>query len=181
MLRIASLHFSSLYRTTFCSLRCQSSRVTVLSGPNNHPVEFQNAFVKKLVSEELITIPDFISEEEEQNLLSEIVPIFSRLCYQTSHWDDVIKDFRETERKNWWALNRPVIDRLRQKTLDTLKAEPRPEGTQKVSSSNDLLPHIHVLDLAPTGWIKPHVDSIRVCANHSKNKTWLLFLENGNP
>lgn len=22
---------------------------------------------------------------------------------------------------------------------------------------------IHVLDLAPEGWIKPHVDSIRVC------------------
>lgn len=40
--------------------------------------------------------------------------------------------------------------------------EPRPEGVPKASGFDDLLPNIHVLDLAPTGWIKPHVDSIRV-------------------
>lgn len=65
-------------------------------------------------------------------------------------------------------MNRPVIDRLRQKALEILMAEPRPEGVPKASSFGDLLPSIHVLDLAPTGWIKPHVDSIRVRINITK-------------
>ncbi|EUB63164.1 Alkylated DNA repair protein AlkB [Echinococcus granulosus] len=140
-----------------------SSRTVVSSESTKLPVEFQDDFVKKLVSEELITIPDFITEEEEQSLLSELDPILSRSRYQTSHWDNAIEDFRETERKNWRAPNRLIIDRLRQKTLDVLKEEPRPEGAHKASSFDDLLPYIHVLDLAPTGWIKPHVDSIRYC------------------
>ncbi|KAM7538852.1 hypothetical protein Aperf_G00000048774 [Anoplocephala perfoliata] len=135
----------------------------VLSKAGERPVEFQDEFVKKLVSEELITIPDFITEEEEQSLFSEIDPILSRSRYQTAHWDDAIEDFRETERKSWRAVNRPVIDRLRQKALEVLMTEPRPDGASKASSFDDLLPSIHVLDLAPTGWIKPHVDSIRFC------------------
>ncbi|VDK32850.1 unnamed protein product [Taenia asiatica] len=164
MLRIASLTFSSLPRfAVFRTTRCRSSGTAVSSESNNRLVEFQDDYVRKLVSEELITIPDFITEEEEQNLLSEIDPVLSRSRYQTAHWDNAIENFRETERKNWRTANRPVIDRLRQKTLDVLKEELRPEGAQKASSFDDLLPYIHVLDLAPTGWIKPHVDSIRYC------------------
>ncbi len=57
------------------------------------PVEFQDDFVKQLVSEELITIPDFITEEEEKSLLAEIDPILTRARYQTAHWDDVSHHF----------------------------------------------------------------------------------------
>uniref|UniRef100_A0A5K3F3G2 2OG-FeII_Oxy_2 domain-containing protein n=2 Tax=Mesocestoides corti TaxID=53468 RepID=A0A5K3F3G2_MESCO len=143
--------------------RLLSSKVDRVAESKQRPVEFQDDFIKRLVSEELITIPDFITEDEEKNLVSEVDSVLLRSRYQTAHWDDAIQDFRETERKNWRTVNRPVIDRLRQKTLDVLKEEPRPEGVPKASSFDDLLPCIHVLDLAPTGWIKPHVDSIRYC------------------
>ncbi|VDL19094.1 unnamed protein product [Hymenolepis diminuta] len=145
------------------NLTYQSVNSIVPQDAKPRPVEFQDDFVKKLVREELITIPDFITEEEEHSLLSEIDPVLTRARYQAAHWDDAIQDFRETERRCWRAVNRPVIDRLRQKTLEILMAEPRPEGVPKASSFGDLLPSIHVLDLAPTGWIKPHVDSIRFC------------------
>lgn len=96
MLRIASLTFPSLTRfTVFCIARCQSSRSAVSSESNNRPVEFQDDIVKKLVGEELITIPDFITEEEEQSLLSEIDPILSRSRYQTAHWDNVRPSFTQ--------------------------------------------------------------------------------------
>ncbi|KAL5106087.1 hypothetical protein TcWFU_002195 [Taenia crassiceps] len=163
MLRIASLTSSLNRFTVFRVFRYLTSGAAVSSESNNRLVEFQDDFVKKLVGEELVTIPDFITEEEERSLLSEIDQILSRSGYQTVHWDNAIKDFRETERKNWRAVNRPIIDRLRQKTLDVLKEELRPGGAQRASSFDDLLPYIHVLDLAPTGWIKPHVDSIRYC------------------
>ncbi|VDN96580.1 unnamed protein product [Rodentolepis nana] len=140
-----------------------SSSPTTSQNAKQRPTEFKDEFVKKLVCEELITIPDFITEEEELSLLSEIDPVLTRARYQTAHWDDAILDFRETERKSWRAVNRPIIDRLRQKTLEVLISEPRPEGVPKACSFDDLLPSIHVLDLAPTGWIKPHVDSIRFC------------------
>lgn len=58
-------------------------------------MEFQDDIVKKLVGEELITIPDFITEEEEQSLLSEIDPILSRSRYQTAHWDNVRPSFTQ--------------------------------------------------------------------------------------
>nr|CDS25287.2 alpha ketoglutarate dependent [Hymenolepis microstoma] len=155
--------FSNVRHTFTRNFSHLSSAPTIPQNAKQRPVEFQDELVKKLVCEELITIPDFITEEEELSLLSEIDPVLTRARYQTAHWDDAILDFRETERKSWRTVNRPIIDRLRQKTLEILMVEPRPKGVPTASSFDDLLPSIHVLDLAPTGWIKPHVDSIRFC------------------
>lgn len=51
------------------------------------------------------------------------------------------------ERRQWNEHNLKVINRIRAKAFpsDILQ-----------------LQHIHVLDLAAEGWIKPHVDSIKV-------------------
>lgn len=112
-------------------------------------------------------IPEFISEEEEKELHEEIEPYMSRLRYEFDHWDDVsiaakraqlahrdlryftqlqaIHGFRETERKKWYPKNRTVLERVRQVAFD-----------------GAIMPYVHILDLAPDGVIKPHVDSTRV-------------------
>lgn len=55
--------------------------------------------------------------------------------------------YRETERKQWTENNLKIINRIREKAF--------PKEMQQ-------LPLIHILDLAAEGWIKPHVDSVRV-------------------
>lgn len=112
-------------------------------------------------------IPEFISEEEEKELHEEIEPYMSRMRYEFDHWDDVsiaakraqlahrdlryftqlqaIHGFRETERKKWYPKNRTVLERVRQVAFD-----------------GAIMPYVHILDLAPDGVIKPHVDSTRV-------------------
>lgn len=79
---------SSISRNTF--IRNFAYQAVTPEITKERPPEFQDDFIKKLVSEELITIPDFITEEEEQSLMSEIDPVLSRSRYQTAHWDDVI-------------------------------------------------------------------------------------------
>lgn len=58
-----------------------------------------------------------------------------------------IHGYRETERKQWNEQNTKVINRIRQKAF--------PPGMPQLSL-------VHVLDLTAEGWIKPHVDSIKV-------------------
>ncbi|XP_070852181.1 alpha-ketoglutarate-dependent dioxygenase alkB homolog 7, mitochondrial [Drosophila suzukii] len=91
-------------------------------------------------------ITDFISESEEQQLHEEIEPYMSRLRYEFDHWDDAIHGFRETERKKWFPKNREILERVRQVAFD-----------------GAVMPYVHILDLAPDGVIKPHVDSTRYC------------------
>ncbi|XP_067636408.1 alpha-ketoglutarate-dependent dioxygenase alkB homolog 7, mitochondrial [Eurosta solidaginis] len=91
---------------------------------------------------------NFITTEEEEKLLEEIEPYMKRLHYEYDHWDDAIHGFRETERKKWYPHNRTVLDRVRQLAFD-----------------GEIMPYVHILDLAAEGVIKPHVDSTRYCGN----------------
>lgn len=70
--------------------------------------------------------------------------------YERDHWDDAIQGFRETERKSWYPKNKEVINKVLGVAFPT---------------SVSTLPHIHVLDLEATGFIKPHVDSSRYCGH----------------
>ncbi|KAF6204244.1 hypothetical protein GE061_002584 [Apolygus lucorum] len=95
-------------------------------------------------------IPDFITKDEENDLLGELEPKLRRMRYQYDHWDDAIHGFRETEQMNWNPKNTVVLNRI--------KAEAFP-------GEASLLPHVHVLDLADNGWIKPHIDSVKFCGH----------------
>ncbi|KAK7586133.1 hypothetical protein V9T40_004009 [Parthenolecanium corni] len=94
--------------------------------------------------------PDFVSEAEENSLLDEIEPIISRRRYEFDHWDDVIHGYRETDWSSWNSTNAGVFDRVRATAF---------------SRKGNLISPIHILDLSETGWIKPHVDSVRFCGN----------------
>ncbi|KYN03914.1 putative alpha-ketoglutarate-dependent dioxygenase ABH7, partial [Cyphomyrmex costatus] len=114
-------------------------------------------------------LPNFINEKEEDILVQEVDPYMKRLRYEFSHWDNVkyhyislfifyllnyqyfgslqaIHGYRETEWSKWSEDSSQILDRVRRKAF-------LPEMIQ--------LSLVHILDLAPEGWIKPHIDSVR--------------------
>ncbi|XP_030638171.1 alpha-ketoglutarate-dependent dioxygenase alkB homolog 7, mitochondrial [Chanos chanos] len=93
---------------------------------------------------------NFITEEEEQAFLKELEPGLKKKRYEFDHWDNAIHGFRETERIQWGAVCQGALNRLR--------AVAFPEGSQ-------LLGPVHVLDLDKTGYIKPHIDSVKFCGS----------------
>lgn len=107
------------------------------------PLSIQQDFVR-----DMVIIEDFISVPEEQLLLYEIEQVTKRMRYEYDHWDNAIHGFRETQKKNWYPQNRELLDRV-----------------GRLAFENEVMPYIHILDLAADGVIKPHVDSSRYCGN----------------
>ncbi|MBN3302001.1 ALKB7 dioxygenase, partial [Amia calva] len=93
---------------------------------------------------------EFISEAEESALLQELEPGLRKKRYEFDHWDDAIHGYRETERVQWSPAGGAVLDRVRGVAF--------PGG-------GPLLGPVHVLDLDKTGYIKPHVDSVKFCGS----------------
>lgn len=92
----------------------------------------------------------FITEEEEEAFLRELEPGLKKKRYEFDHWDDAIHGYRETERVSWGAACEEVLNRIRSVAF--------PEGSQ-------LLGPVHVLDLDKSGYIKPHIDSVKFCGS----------------
>ncbi|GLD66700.1 alpha-ketoglutarate-dependent dioxygenase alkB homolog 7, mitochondrial [Lates japonicus] len=92
----------------------------------------------------------FITEEEEGAFLRELEPGLKKKRYEFDHWDDAIHGYRETERLRWGAACEEVLNRVRSVAF--------PEGSP-------LLGPVHVLDLDKTGYIKPHIDSVKFCGS----------------
>ncbi|XP_043236056.1 alpha-ketoglutarate-dependent dioxygenase alkB homolog 7, mitochondrial-like [Amphibalanus amphitrite] len=105
---------------------------------------------KTAVLSNMLVFRNFISEAEEEGIMAEIGPYLRRMRYEFDHWDDAIHGFRETERLHWRPQNERVLERVRHLAM--------PPGTPP-------LKHVHVLDLAADGVIKPHVDSTRFCGS----------------
>ncbi|GAB0089758.1 alpha-ketoglutarate-dependent dioxygenase alkB homolog 7, mitochondrial [Sergentomyia squamirostris] len=97
---------------------------------------------------DMTVIPDFITKEEVDKILEEIEPYLKRMRYEFDHWDDAIHGFRETERQHWYPQNKETIEKIR-----------------NTAFQGETLPHVHILDLAADGLIKPHVDSVRYCGS----------------
>lgn len=94
---------------------------------------------------DMLVLDDFLSAAEEEALFAEVDPYMQRLRYEFDHWDDAIHGFRETERQRWYPDNKAVLQRV-----------------ADAAFSGNVMPYIHVLDLAESGLIKAHVDSSRV-------------------
>lgn len=107
----------------------------------------KNVEALAIVTRSMPVIDDFVSEGEEASLIEEIEPYMKRLRYESAHWDDAIHQYRETEKLKWTPQNEQIINRIRKTAF--------PPGTKQIK-------HVHVLDLAKEGHIKPHVDSVKV-------------------
>nr|XP_019958371.1 PREDICTED: alpha-ketoglutarate-dependent dioxygenase alkB homolog 7, mitochondrial [Paralichthys olivaceus] len=92
----------------------------------------------------------FITEDEEGALLRELEPELRKKRYEFNHWDDAIHGYRETERERWGEACEKVLSRVRSVAF---------------SEACSLLGPMHVLDLDKTGYIKPHVDSVKFCGS----------------
>ncbi|KAK7080564.1 Alpha-ketoglutarate-dependent dioxygenase alkB 7, mitochondrial [Halocaridina rubra] len=104
---------------------------------------------KKIISSFQV-LHDFLREDEESVLMKDVEPHLKRLKYEFDHWDDAIHGFRETERSRWSKDASPIIAKMREFAF--------PDGQNQITQ-------VHILDLAKTGVIKPHVDSIRFCGS----------------
>lgn len=104
--------------------------------------------IKNEILRDMILLEDFVCEAEEERLCAEVQKAMRRMRYQYDHWDDAIHGYKEMEKKDWLPENEDVFRRLRSKAF--------------VANS---LPHVHILDLAADGIIKPHVDSVRYCGS----------------
>ncbi|XP_033710444.1 alpha-ketoglutarate-dependent dioxygenase alkB homolog 7, mitochondrial [Tursiops truncatus] len=94
--------------------------------------------------------PGFLSAAEEETLSSELEPQLRRRRYEYDHWDAAIHGFRETEKSRWSEASRSILQRVQAAAF---------------GPGQTLLSSVHVLDLEPRGYIKPHVDSIKFCGS----------------
>ncbi|XP_076977074.1 alpha-ketoglutarate-dependent dioxygenase alkB homolog 7, mitochondrial isoform X2 [Tamandua tetradactyla] len=98
--------------------------------------------------DEAVVRPDFLSAAEEETLRRELEPELRRRRYEYDHWDAAIHGFRETEKARWSEASRAILQRMRAAAFGPGQALHSP---------------VHVLDLEPRGYVKPHVDSIKFC------------------
>ncbi|XP_069864384.1 alpha-ketoglutarate-dependent dioxygenase alkB homolog 7, mitochondrial [Dipodomys merriami] len=92
--------------------------------------------------------PGFLSKAEEETLSCELEPELRRHRYEYDHWDAAIHGFRETEKSRWSEASRNILQRVQSAAF---------------GPGQTLLSPVHVLDLEPRGYIKPHVDSVKFC------------------
>lgn len=62
-------------------------------------------------------------------------------------FSQAIHGYRESERSEWTPENQKVLSRIRQFAFD---------------DPSQTLVHVHILDIAKEGYIKPHIDAVRV-------------------
>ncbi|CAF3112409.1 unnamed protein product [Rotaria sp. Silwood2] len=132
--------------------RLYSSQIissSLKSNPSNIIYSSQKvADILQKPSDCLQVFDDYLTDNEYNNFLKEIDGYMKRKRYEYSHWDNAIHGYRESERSEWTQENQQVLSRIRQLAFD--------DPTQT-------LMHVHVLDIAKDGYIKPHIDAIRYC------------------
>lgn len=149
LLSLPGLKRLIFYSTATSVQKVQCNFPTYLSFSEAFRSPEHEELVLRLVPD-MVIHKDFISPEEEQSIFDEVDPYMSRMRYEFDHWDDAIHGFRETERLNWNVENTKILDRVRNLAF--------PKGVAA-------LKHVHVLDLAKDGQIKPHIDAIRFCGD----------------
>ena len=91
---------------------------------------------------------NFLTEEEEEQILGEVNHRFLRRKYNSGHWDGAIVLYREMEKLEWNAPNTNIMKKFEEHVF---------------GSKDSSISATHVLDLSEDGYIKPHIDSIKFC------------------
>lgn len=109
---------------------------------SNALVSFINARSYNNV-EGLTLLPEFVSVEEEKELVAELNQQLRRRKYEQNHWDNVIYSYKEISRTT--ALATPLQQAMCQRIAAALP------------DSSRIQEQFHVLDLSPEGFIDPYV------------------------
>lgn len=136
-----------------CSSRAEFDQAEDDASNQNKLFNFHNEWPPVTKSEllrDMILMEDFVSEAEEEQLVAEAEKTMkrARMRYQYDHWDDAIHGYREIEKADWSPENEKIVQKI-----------------QQTAFVANVLPHVHILDLAADGIIKPHVDSSRYCGS----------------
>lgn len=107
------------------------------------PSEILNRFL-----EDCTVQTNFITEDQEAELLAEIEPHMKRMKWDEEHWDQQIHLYREGEQSKWNSKNQKLIERI---------------WTTSFPDRNRCSPFVHILDLHADGFIRPHLDEARYC------------------
>ena len=91
VIRTTSRYTSTL--VTHASDKPAAHSGTQLPAPWNRVICASDPVAEKHVSESFHVYEDFISEDEERYLVTEVEPYLKRLKYEHDHWDDVSNSF----------------------------------------------------------------------------------------
>src|SRR3989338_6275692 len=122
-----------------------------------------------MMKKNLKMIENVINIEEEEMLLSEIIPRLQKKAYIGQHWDDVLVRFRETELL-WpqWSLPAQVVfERLIRNEFPLIhtfqnhtELSREEQWKYEFPCTHGVFPYVHCMDLHETGFMKAHVDSL---------------------
>ncbi|KAL7075254.1 hypothetical protein ACQ4LE_005483 [Meloidogyne hapla] len=136
-------------RVFFCSSFVQIEEKQILSdfieiyNKDQWPFESLSKFIADCSIQ-----PDFVSQEEETQLLQEIEPHMKRMRWEEEHWDQQIHLYREREQLKWNTNNQKIVERIWRNSFP---------------NSSKRSPYVHILDLHEHGFIRPHLDESRYC------------------
>lgn len=88
------LSFKNVIYSNFCTDSSENSSDEQSSTKRTFQCDYMDCSdndTLAILSKDMIVINDFITEEEEQMIFSEVGPYLKRLKYESSHWDDVRK------------------------------------------------------------------------------------------
>ncbi|XP_013398088.1 alpha-ketoglutarate-dependent dioxygenase alkB homolog 7, mitochondrial isoform X1 [Lingula anatina] len=143
--RIAICRYSSTARTeTFAGY----GEMKMKKAEVRDYIDASDPETESVIAEDVSIFENFLSEKEELSLLSEVEPRLKMMKYEFDHWDSVIYGYRETDKKDWNKANTEIINRVRELAFP-------PDVPQ--------LTYVHLLDLSRSGYINPHIDSVRFC------------------
>uniref|UniRef100_A0A8C4MZ67 Alpha-ketoglutarate-dependent dioxygenase alkB homolog 7, mitochondrial n=1 Tax=Equus asinus asinus TaxID=83772 RepID=A0A8C4MZ67_EQUAS len=125
-----------------------SGRLALRTLPGPGWVRGSGPAVLSRLRDAAVVRPGFLSAAEEETLSRELEPELRRRRYEYDHWDAAIHGFRETEKSRWSEASRAILQRVQAAAF---------------GPGQTLLSPVHVLDLEPRGYIKPHVDSVKFC------------------
>lgn len=146
---LLSLILKRVHRAAVGHLLLQQQRLSGLSPLRDQPlIVGSSRELETRLGSQVEVKTAFITEEEEEAFLLELEPGLKKKRYEFDHWDDAIHGYRETERARWGPACEEVLNRVRSVAF--------PEGSP-------LLGPVHILDLDKTGYIKPHIDSVKFC------------------
>lgn len=134
-------HYSSAEQNLLSLKTCDSDQL--FDFQNDWPANEKTEFIQDMS----LTL-DFITEQEEAQLQTEFEKVMKRMRYEYDHWDNAIHGYREREKGDWSPENEQIFKRIHSKAFTA-----------------NIIPQVHVLDLAANGIIKPHVDSVRYCGS----------------
>eukprot|EP01126_Amoeba_proteus_P017571 TRINITY_DN1852_c0_g1_i6.p1 TRINITY_DN1852_c0_g1~~TRINITY_DN1852_c0_g1_i6.p1 ORF type:complete len:190 (+),score=14.97 TRINITY_DN1852_c0_g1_i6:61-630(+) len=117
-------------------------KTTPINAASQH-LDYQHHAVEPNFLDHVELYPNFISNREQEALVTEVTPELCLRRYQNHHWDQVAVGYREIEKKQWSDSSLKIFDKVKQ-------LNPKVE---------DWLEYVHVLDLKSDGEIGYHVDN----------------------